>query len=245
MQVAVDHGLHIGRKQGRRSAFEFAELARHLVAAGHEHTGQGRGDQLRQLLLMHRIGIGVEQADGDGAIAAVLEGGNQSGADRRLVERCLDRSVSAQALRGLEAVLAADRRRRLGVEEIVDVAPVVALHEQQVAEACCRDKGYRRALAFQNGIGGDSRAVAEILYARQVDARGGECREGADVGAPGRARHFGDDDAATLDRHEVGKGAADFHADTHWLSARPAWLAARRSASSVPRSPRAPWRPWP
>ena len=36
--------------------------------------------------------------------------------------------------------------------------------------------------------------VAEIIDAGQIDARGGECGEGADVGTAGRARHLGDDD---------------------------------------------------
>ena len=77
MQVAVDHGLHIGRQQRRRRALEFAELARHLMARRHQHVGQRLGDQGGEPLLVHGIGIGIEQADRDGAIAAGLDGRDQ------------------------------------------------------------------------------------------------------------------------------------------------------------------------
>ena len=84
VQVAIDHRLHIGRQQRRRGALELAELARHLMAAGDQHAGQRLGDQRRQPLLMRGIGVGVEQADRDRAIAAGLERRDQRVADRRL-----------------------------------------------------------------------------------------------------------------------------------------------------------------
>jgi hypothetical protein len=68
-------------------------------------------------------------------IAAVLQRGNQARFHPGFVELALHRAVGVQPLADFEAILAAHRRRGLGIEEIVDVAPVVALHEQQVAKA--------------------------------------------------------------------------------------------------------------
>ncbi len=167
---------------------------------------------------MQRIGIGVEQADRDGAIAAGLERGDELAPHLGFVEWLLDRTVGAQAFRRLEAILAAHRRRRLGIEEIVDVAPVVALHEQQVAKARGGDEGHARALAFQHGVGSDGRAVPQILDAREIDARGRERVEGTDIGAARRARHLGHDHAAVLDGHQIGEGAADLYSDAHAVS---------------------------
>src|SRR5580704_3671170 len=176
------------------------------------------------------IGVGVEQADRDRAIAAGLERRDQRAPDRGFVERRDDRAVGAEPLRRLEAILAAHRRRGLGVEEVVDVAPVVALHEQQVAKTRRGDEGHRRYLALQYSVGGDRRAVAEIFDAREVDARRGECCERTDVWVSRRARHLGDDDLAAVDGYQVGEGAADLDANAHEISAPRAWPATRRSA---------------
>jgi hypothetical protein len=164
---------------------------------------------------MHGIGVGIEQADRDGAIAARLQRRDQLGPHPGFVERPLDRTVGAQALGRLEAILAPHRRRRLGIEQVVDVAPVVTLHEQQVAKTRGSNEGDCCALALQHGVGRHRRAVAEILYARQVDARGGQRRERADIRAFGRARHLGDDDPAAVHRYQVGEGAADLNAHAH------------------------------
>jgi len=44
MQVAVDHGLHIGDSNVVDARSNSAELARHLMAAGHQHAGQRLAD---------------------------------------------------------------------------------------------------------------------------------------------------------------------------------------------------------
>ena len=126
--------------------------------------GSASAISARQPLLVRGVGIGVEQADRDRVDSRrPASAGISSSRTFASSSGSLDRAVGAEPLGDLEAVLAAHRRRGLGVEQVVDVAPVVALHEQQVAEAARGDEGDARALALQHRVGGDGRAVAEVL----------------------------------------------------------------------------------
>ena len=57
--------------------------------------------------------------------------------------------------------------------------------------------------------------MAEILDPRQIDTRGGQRSEGADVRRFRRARHLGDDDPAAFDGNQVSEGSSDLDSDAH------------------------------
>ena len=65
--------------------------------------GQGLGD----VLLMGRVGVGVEEADGDGVGPTVNDGLNGP-VDGSRVEGAQDFAAEVEALANLEAVLALD-----------------------------------------------------------------------------------------------------------------------------------------
>jgi hypothetical protein len=140
---------------------------------------------------------------------------NKSPAHLRLVQRLARRAVGQHALRHFEAVAPAQRRRRLLVGEIVDVAPVVALQEQQVAESLGRDECDFRALALEHGVGRHGRAVTEIVYALEVEARCPQCVKRADIRAARRAGYFRHHDPLATDRDQVGERTPHFDAHAH------------------------------
>ena len=154
VQIPVDHGLHIGREGCGGGAFEFTEFRRHLMAGGDADAGKCSGNDGLEPHLVDGRSIGGEHADGDGLIAAQCQCGQQVPPDGGLVQRFYDDTVRANPLCHFEAIAPANGRRGLRVVQVIDAAAIVALHEQNVAEAACRNEGDGRAAPLQDRIGG-------------------------------------------------------------------------------------------
>ena len=90
------------------------------------------------------------------------------------VERALDMALGVDALVHHAAQIALDQRRRLLPGHVVEARHAQRADFQHVAEAVGGDQADAGALVLEDGVGGDRRAVAELLDA--VPAR---CRSRA------------------------------------------------------------------
>ena len=103
--------------------------------------------------------------------------------------------------------------------QVVDVATGVAGQEQHVAKSRRGHKGDPRAFALQHGVGRDGGAVAKISHVRWLQTGSINGVKRADIWAGGGGRNFGDLHRTIPKCHKIGKGTADFYANTqrHWL----------------------------
>ena len=120
-----------------RGALELAEFrARPRGEQAMRSAGSAARDQRVQAQLMRRRDIGREQADARPPRSRRPPApGSASSRTAASSSGRIDGAGRVDPLRHLEAVAPRDRRLRFRVVQIVDVPPVVALQEQDVAEA--------------------------------------------------------------------------------------------------------------
>ena len=116
------------------------------------------GEDLADAPLMGRILVGMEECDRDclDAFAGELA---RDPPHRILVERNKHHAVAVDPLRHALAQIARNQRLRLVIENIVELRPGLVGDLQHVAEAFRGDQPGFGALALDDGIGGDRRAV--------------------------------------------------------------------------------------
>ena len=133
-------------------------------------SGRLARDDLLEHQLVRRIGEGVEQADRDR-----LDLLGQQRIDGALgvgrIERALDLAAMVDALVDHLAQVALDQRRRLGPGEVVEPRHPQRADFQHVAEALGGDQPDARALVLEDRVGGDRRAVADLLDRAAARAR--------------------------------------------------------------------------
>ena len=164
------------------------------------------------------IDVGIEQADCDRLVAASAQRGHKMLPHIGFVEGIENATVGENALPHFETRGTRHHRHGLLVFEIVNAGTAVPLKRQDVAKTPGRHKGRGKALALEDGIGCDGRAMRQVLDLGDPDAARGECVESALVGGARDTRHLGDDDSRRSNGHEIGKGPADFNAYTHAAS---------------------------
>ncbi len=165
---------------------------------------------------MGGVGVGVQQADGDGFRRRRAEAREEG---RKIAERRLDAAIGADALGHAEARIALDQAGEWIGGEAVDVAARVARDLEHVLEAGGGEQHAAGELAFEHGVGGDGRAVQQQADIGQREAEAGRGLPHAGektlrrVG--GRCRGLPRDDAATarIEDLQVGEGAADIDRD--------------------------------
>ena len=211
--IGIDDRLHVGRQRGRGRPLVLAELPGHLGRVRHEDVRMPLVDQAGNPFLVIRIGVRVEKADRDGIVGAAGEGRPHDLLRGFDIQGRDDPAVRADALPDLERVSPPDHRFWFLVEQVVDPFAVVALKQQQIAEAGGHEEGDLGALALEDGIGRHRRAVNQVFDRVEPDVRGGERRKRAFVGARRRARYLGDGDPPPVDGDEIRECAADF--DSH------------------------------
>jgi hypothetical protein len=131
------------------------------VRAGHERVGQLLLDDRPHALLVARIHVAVQKADGDRADAGGFEVADHR-AHLRFVQRFLDAAVVAKTLGDFRPELARDEQRRLVRLQIVEVRPALAADLEKIAKAFRGDEPRARAAMLDQGVRGDGRPVTEV-----------------------------------------------------------------------------------
>ena len=164
----------------------------------------------------------MQEADGDGLDARLLEQAHLA-ADGILIERRDDLAVRRRyALCDDAAMAPLDERTGLPRQVLLDREVerlLVARDVEDVAEALGGDQTDGGALVRQRNVGGDGRAVQEVVDLRQLHA--GLLAEAVDAldhaasRIVGRGRDLVDGDLAGFLVYEdqVGEGAADVYSD--------------------------------
>ena len=166
---------------------------------------------------MARIGIGRQKTDGDGLIIAGAQLRNEFARNRFLIQRQNGLAARIDALAHFEAIAARQRRRGLFVTQIVDVAAVMPLKKENVAEALCRDERDRGSFAFENRVGRHRRSMHEIGDGGRIETGRVQRGKGTDLRIFRRAGDLHDFNAPGIDSNEVCKRATDFDTDPHHL----------------------------
>ena len=131
-------------------------------------------EDVSDLLLMRRIDVAVQQHDGYSRVA-LLANAHGHDLDGAGIERRFDLAVEEDALRYLEYIARRHRATRLYPAKQILVAWYVGPSDlEDVAKACRRDQSGACALAFENGIGRNRRAVERRRDLTRCSARDGE-----------------------------------------------------------------------
>ncbi len=163
--------------------------------------------------LVGGIGVGVDEHDRQRLRALRRERFARALGDLLGVDRDAQRTVGQRALADFDREIALDDGNEIAAQA-PGARPVAAAHFQHVAKAWRRDEADPRALAFEQRVGADRRAMHD----------GAEVGDAAERFEPGEEalrlvaalrRRLGRDEAAgrAVKQHEVGEGAADIDAD--------------------------------
>ena len=213
-QIALGDGLHIGRQDGRVGALIFAPFAGDLVRGDGRRLRPEPAHRVERGLFMRRIGVGVQETDGDRLDALgleVIEDRRQAG----YIEGAALLAPVGHAAGQFAAQIARHEGFGLAVVQVEEVGPVAARDLQRVAEAPGRDQADLDALALGQRVDHDRGAMGEKVDRRRIDAplfehvqhalfeigRCGVRLGGADMGLAGRFVGLEDD--------QIGKGSAD------------------------------------
>ena len=219
-EIGLDHGADVAVDDGGAGALVLLHLWEEVGGEGLDDPWGAFAEDLGDVLLVGRIGVGVEQADGHGLDATVQHG--LGGAfDGGGVEGAQDFAAEVEAFADLKAVLALHEGWRLFVVEVVKAGGTVASEFEDIAEALGGDEGHVGALFLDDGVGGHGEAVADLGDLRGVDAElvdaGTDAPEdGAAVVVGGAGDLAGEDAAVVAEEYDVGEGAADVDADTEF-----------------------------
>ena len=196
-QIRVDSG-------GRRPLV-LAELGSDFVRCDHDRARMPSAQLCSDCLLVRRVAEGEEQTHRDRLRVDLGQA--------REVERC-DDAVRANALVHAEATLQRDERLGVVDVEAVEVRPVLAPEMQEVLEAPGCDERRPRALALQQRVRRDRRAVREPLERRRACCVENEPRRlDHRPLLLGAGRHLRRVQPAVREQHRVGKRPADVDPD--------------------------------
>ena len=156
----ADDRLHVGVGDDGARALVLAAPGRDVRGERYRHlpvprrTPQALGEDRPRRPLVGRVGVGMEQADGD-ALHPV--GGEPLGdrRDRVGVKRRQHLAVGADPLVHLVDRAPRHEGARLVEPEVVGVEALRAPHDEHVAESAGGDEGGTPALAFEDGVGRD------------------------------------------------------------------------------------------
>ncbi len=216
-QIAPHQRLHIGVGAGRREALELAHLRRHLGGKRDAQPGHARQQQLAEAALMLRVGVGMDQADGDAFDAVRLQDLGDDAVDRGFIERDQHLALRAGALDDLDTHMARHERLRQIEVDVVDLEPPFGRDLQGVAEAVRGDERRACALALDQRVCGQRRAVDHESEIGGAEFRfGEELPDALDhrlLRCARRRQELGREPAFGRLEGEVSEGAADVDAD--------------------------------
>ena len=184
------------------------------MADRNRHVGQRRAHRIGHRAFVRRIGVGMQQADRDALHGFAAERRDRGG-DACCVERYRDRAVRPQLLDHLQPQPPFHQGTRLGPVQVVQHRHAQVADLQDVAEALGGDQRGACALALENRVGADGRAVQHVGHCPAVrrqqrtqavnDADAVVMRGGGDL--------VRDNAAIRGDCHDVGEGPADVDPD--------------------------------
>ena len=119
VEVFLDDRPYVGIDYGRRGALVLLDLGQHLRADAERDRRRDFRNGCLNHLLVHGIGIRVQQADGDRLDALPHQFLDGAG-DLRPSERTLDLSLGVDALVNLDTQIALDELRRLGPGDVIE-----------------------------------------------------------------------------------------------------------------------------
>ena len=144
----------IGIDDSRRGAVELANLRADFRRQRHEDVRVLFAQESRNALLVLRILIGVQQADGDRTDTLILELAGDF-TNRLLLQFRDDVTAGGNAFAHAEAVRPADKRIGILDIQVIEIVTALVPDPQHVAETVCRDEAGFDALAFQNRVRDD------------------------------------------------------------------------------------------
>ena len=177
--------------------------------------GEALAQPRAQRLLVRRVGVGMQQRDGDRLRPARLDAPDRV-RHRVWVQRGHDPAVVVEPFGHLEAARGGHLGRELGRQvEAVEVAPVLAPDCERVREATRRDQRDLRVVALDDGIGDDGGAVDQVVHLRPRQIDRVERSQQAGDAVVGAGGNLGGPDlgARPVMGDHVGKRAADIDAD--------------------------------
>ena len=181
------------------------------------------GEALRQHLARLRLVGGrpvrVDERDDEGLSALPLDEARRLTEELLAVERGVDGAVAQDALGHLTHAVARDEGERARRREVHRAGEPEPLDLEQVTEARGDQEPQRGAVALDDGVDGDRRAMDQVVDGLEVEAplghEGAEAVEHAAAGIVGHGRGL---ETRELARHlvqetEVGERAADVDAE--------------------------------
>ena len=170
-QVLLDDPLDVDVRDRRRGALELADLG-HDLARDRDAQLRGRGAHgLGGALLVAGVREAVQERDRDRLDARAGELARQP-RDVLDVDLLLDRPVGERALRHVEAQVARHERPRQIDVEVVDLVAALACDLDRVAVTVGREQRRARALALDDRVGDEGRAVHDPRDVLDRDAVG-------------------------------------------------------------------------
>ena len=159
LQVTLHHRAQIGIHHRGAAALVFAKLRQHLMR--HRHGNAEPLRRLRDGRLVHRVGIGVQQADGQRLRPGTPHALHNS-LDFRRRQGFQHLAVVGQTFGNAEPHAARHQRRQLFHERVIQVRARLAPNLQHVLESPRRHQRRAGALALQQRIGRHGRAVHHL-----------------------------------------------------------------------------------
>ena len=208
--VRVDVRSHERVRGDRRRTFVFVPLVRKFDAVRYKHAGQGRTQGFRRLPFVRRIRIGMKKTNGNRVDAESAQFGRE-----RLyfggIERHDDVAARIDAFVQLEAPRARDQGFVALEIEIERIRPVAPGDLEHVAEALRCDQRRARAVALDERVDHERRAVVDEFDVGRFEFHFCEALEnaGSEVAVGRRALRVYDPVGRSVERHEIGERTAD------------------------------------
>ena len=219
-QVTAHQRLHVGVGAGRRNALVLAHFGRYFAGQGDFQVGQGGQQDVARPFLVGGVHVAVQKADGDAAHGFRAQAGDQ-GFNVGLGQGNKHLAARVEALAHRQAQASRHQRRGQVDVEVVLLVAVLVAHLDDVAEALGGNQRRRRALLFDQQIGGQRGAVDDRgdglrLYAGALKHLA-HAPQHAAFGRFGGGQRFGGVEGAAAFQRHVGERAADVDADPAFI----------------------------
>ena len=216
VEVALHEGPHVGVGAGGGEAFELAELGRYVRGDRDRPRRPAPREVVAGEVLVGRIGVAVEEADGQRLGAGGIQGRKQ-GVELRFVEGDQNFATAVQPFRDREPPPPGNQGPGLDDVDLVLLGPSLRAHLDGVTKPLGGDQRRRRPLAFEDRVGRQRRSVNDHSDVAGAEPRTDEPllqRLHAGGGrVVGGGQDLGGEPPATEFERDIGEGPADVDPD--------------------------------